>query len=95
MIPEISDLATGWKERNYNADYVMSKDPDYIYFSTGVKPSAYAERALYTNEEFIKYYYPYYFTERGTQFTDIVYKRKSEDEVSEFNGIIREIPITE
>ncbi|MEO6694929.1 MAG: hypothetical protein ABIY50_09360, partial [Ignavibacteria bacterium] len=83
LIPEISEQTIGWKERNYNADYVMSRDPDYIYFSTGVKPSAYAERALYTTGEFIKYYYPYYFTDKANDFTDVVYKRKSEDEVKD------------
>ncbi len=83
LIPEISAGNYGWKERNYNADYVLSRDPDYIYFSTGVKPSAYAERALYTNEEFIKYYYPYYFTDKSTKSTEVVYKRKSEDQVKD------------
>lgn len=83
IIPEISANEIGWKERNYNADYVMSRDPDYIYFSTGVKPSAYAERALYTTGEFMKYYYPYYFNDRSKNFTDVVYKRKSEDELKD------------
>ncbi|MBK8551514.1 MAG: hypothetical protein IPL53_10830 [Ignavibacteria bacterium] len=81
-VKEISELTLGWKERKYNADYIMSRQPDFIYFSTGVKPSAYAERALFTNEEFVKYYYPYYFTDRSAQSTDVVYKRKSDDEVS-------------
>lgn len=85
IIPEISEQSIGWKERNYNADYIMSRDPDYIYFSTGVKPSAYAERALYTTEEFIKYYFPYYFTDKANDFTDVVYKRKSDDEVKDVN----------
>lgn len=83
LIPEISAGNYGWKERNYNADYVLSRDPDYIYFSTGVKPSAYAERALYTNEEFIKYYYPYYFTDKATKSTEVVYKRKTDDQVKD------------
>lgn len=74
LIPEISAGEYGWKERNYNADYVMSRDPDYIYFATGIKPSAYAERALYTNEKFLKYYYPFF-------GKDILYKRKTDDEV--------------
>ena len=81
FVKEISELTLGWKERHYNADYIMSRDPDYIYFSTGVKPSSYAERALFTTEEFVKYYYPYYFTDRSSQSTEIVYKRKSDEEV--------------
>jgi arabinofuranosyltransferase len=80
-IPEISEGFVGWKERNYNVDYMMSRDPDFIYFSTGIKPSAYAERALFTNDEFIDYYYPYYFTIANKNFTDIVYKRKTDAEV--------------
>lgn len=83
IIPEISNQSIGWKERNYNAGYVMERKPDYVYFSTGVKPSAYAERALYTTPDFNKYYYSYYFTDKANNFTDVVYKRKSEDEVKD------------
>lgn len=89
IIPEISENEIGWKERNYNADYVMSRDPSYIYFSTGVKPSAYAERALFTTEEFNRFYTPYYMADRATGSMDVVYKRKSEEEVktsAEFPG---------
>ena len=80
-IPEISEGAVGWKERNYNIDYIMSRKPDYIYFSTGIKPSAYAERGLFTSPEFLKYYYPTFFSEKELNFTDIAYKRKSDAEV--------------
>lgn len=80
-IPEISEGSVGWKERNYNVDYMMSRDPDYIYFSTGIKPSAYAERALFTNGEFLDYYYPYYFTIKEQNFQDVAYKRKTDAEV--------------
>jgi hypothetical protein len=74
-IPEISQSESGWKERNYDADYILNLRPDFIYFSTGIKPSAFAERALFTKEEFINYYYPYYF-EAVEGFTDVIYKRK-------------------
>ena len=90
IIPEISDQTIGWKERNYNADYVMSRKPDYVYFSTGVKPSAYAERALYTTSDFMNYYFPYYFSDKANSFTDVVYKRKSDEEAKEF--VSREFP---
>lgn len=81
-IEEISSKESiGWKERHYNIDYVLSRKPDYIYFSTGVKPSAYAERALFTSEEFLKYYYPSYFTNREYGFTDCIYRRKTDEEV--------------
>lgn len=72
----------GWKERNYNVPYVLSRKPDYIYFSTGIKPSAFAERGLFTSGEFMKYYYPYYISIKEYNFSDIMYKRKSDDEVN-------------
>jgi len=82
-IPEISEGEVGWRERNYNTDYIMTRQPDYIYFSTGIKPSAYAERALFTNDDFMKYYYPYYFSVKEYNFTDVIYKRKSPDQVAD------------
>lgn len=42
----IPGLETTWKERNYNTEYILETAPDYILFSTGMKPSAPAERAL-------------------------------------------------
>jgi len=54
-------VESNWKERNYNVTYVLSRKPDWICFSTGIKPSAFAERALFTREEFRRWYYPYYF----------------------------------
>lgn len=82
-IPEISaNSEIGWKERHYNVDYIMSRKPDFIYFSTGVKPSAYAERGLFTSDEFMKYYYPTYFAMKEYNFSDAVYKRKSDEEAN-------------
>lgn len=81
-IPEISSKEVGWRERNYNVEYVLSRKPDYIYFSTGIKPSAYAERGLFTSGEFLKYYYPYFFTVKEYNFTDVMYKRKSDNEAN-------------
>lgn len=87
-IPEISSKDVGWRERNYNVEYIMSRKPDYIYFSTGIKPSAYAERGLFTSHVFMQYYYPYYFTLREANFTDVMYKRKSDEEVAESRPLI-------
>lgn len=84
LIPEISEGYIGWKERNYNVDYVLSRQPDYIYFSTGSKPSAYAERALFTNSNFLKYYYPDPISFPNMQFMDFVYKRKNEEQVAKY-----------
>lgn len=81
LIPEISEGSVGWKERNYNVSYVLSRKPDYIYFSTGLRPSAYGERALFTSNEFLKDYYASYMVIKQYDFTDVVYKRKSETEI--------------
>ena len=83
IIPEVSQFnRTGWKERNYNVDYVLSRKPDFVYFSTGLKPSAYAERALFTSEEFRRRYYGYYFQVSSLNFGDALYKRKSDIELA-------------
>ena len=75
-IKVISGSHTGWKERNYNIDYLLSQRPDYIYFSTGIKPSAYAERALFLSEDFVNNYYPYFFNAIDN-YVETIYKRKS------------------
>lgn len=48
---------SSWRERNFNASYVLSQDPDWILFSTGHKPSAPAERALILHSKFRNNYY--------------------------------------
>jgi len=73
---DISGLAPSWRERNYNSAYVLSKLPEYIYFSTGIKPSAAAERALFLRKRFRVGYYPYFFTVPDGRFTETIYKRK-------------------
>ncbi len=54
---QIEGIAITWKERKYNTQYVLSCDPDFILFSTGLKPSAPAERALLLNSEFRQNYF--------------------------------------
>ncbi len=46
-----------WKERTYNAGYVLSRKPDYIIFPAGGKPSAFPECAVFVNPRFINNYY--------------------------------------
>jgi hypothetical protein len=48
---------SSWRERNFNASYVLSEDPDWVLFSTGHKPSAPAERALILHSRFRNNYY--------------------------------------
>ncbi|MBI3194423.1 MAG: tetratricopeptide repeat protein [Ignavibacteriae bacterium] len=76
---KIEGIQSGWRERHYNVTYVLSRKPDYILFSTGMKPSAFAERALFLKEDFRKWYYPYYFHPNGdANAVGIMYKRGSE-----------------
>ncbi len=52
----IPELKTTWKEESYNSKYVLSRQPDYILFSTEFKPSAPAERALFLYNKFLYSY---------------------------------------
>ncbi|MBU8934806.1 MAG: hypothetical protein KOO62_12520 [candidate division Zixibacteria bacterium] len=52
----IIGLESTWKERNYNSDYLLRQKPDYILFSTNMKPSAPAEQALFLYPEFLNSY---------------------------------------
>jgi tetratricopeptide (TPR) repeat protein len=67
-----------WKERNYNTRRVLEMNPVYIYFSTGGKPSAAAERALFLRTRFRRGYFPCPVSvqERGRVFSDVLYKRR-------------------
>jgi len=51
------ELPVLWKERNYNSEYVLSQKPDYIIFPAGAKPSAFAECAVFVQNEFQKNYF--------------------------------------
>jgi arabinofuranosyltransferase len=67
-----------WKERKYNARYVLDRKPDYIIFSTGIKPSAYAERALLAEGMFAEYY-QYYVLVAGSADMQLVFRRKPKE----------------
>ena len=54
--PWIEGMETTWKERHFNTPYLLSRQPDYILFSTGQKPSAPAERALFLYSQFLNNY---------------------------------------
>jgi len=56
----VPGLASTWKERTFNTEYVLSRDPDVILFSTGMRPSAPAEKALFLSSKFRQNYYLYY-----------------------------------
>jgi len=48
----IPGMQTTWKEQKHNSRYLLETAPDYIVFSTGIKPSAPAERALLLYRQF-------------------------------------------
>jgi len=70
----IPGIPSSWKEKKYNAAYILSQDPDCIIFSTDCKPSAPAERALYLYSEFRQNYYGFLLPTGGHSIA--VFKRK-------------------
>jgi len=74
---KIPGIFSTWKEKKFNTQYILSRDPDVIMFSTGIKPSAPAERALFLSSKFRENYYPYYFPGPG-EILLVVYKKKGE-----------------
>jgi hypothetical protein len=52
----IQGMETTWKEQKHNTRYLLERAPDYIMFSTGIKPSAPAERALLLYRQFLDSY---------------------------------------
>lgn len=52
----IPGMQTTWKEAKHNSAYLLESAPDYITFSTDLKPSAPAERALLLYPQFIEGY---------------------------------------
>lgn len=68
-------IESTWKERNYNIQYLMKRNPDLILFSTGLKPSAPAEQALFLSSKFRKGYYPVFHESSNGLWA--AYKRKS------------------
>lgn len=57
-LPGLTDT---WREISYNAESVIRRRPDAIMFSTGVRPSSAAEKALFFYRNFHETYIPYYF----------------------------------
>ena len=70
----IPGMVSSWKERNFNTQYLLSLDPDFILFSTERKPSSPAERALFLNSKFRENYYPIFFRKRD--MVHAIFKRK-------------------
>lgn len=54
--PTPAGMESTWRERAFNSPYVLAQAPSYIVFSTGLKPSAPAERALFRYDQFLNCY---------------------------------------
>ena len=79
----LQGIQSGWKERKYNTSYVLSRKPEWIFFSTGVKPSAFAERALFTRSGFRRHYAPRFFHLDGDVASlNVAYRRSEESLVN-------------
>jgi arabinofuranosyltransferase len=70
--PPIAGLSTTWKEPNYNVPYVLSRAPDYIVFSTGIKPSSPPERALMLYPGFLNCYRSRAWTDTTAKSTELL-----------------------
>lgn len=81
--PEIIEgISSTWKERRFNSRYLLSQQPDFIVFSTGDKPSAPAERALFLHSEFRRKYAITGFPRPGYKGFRTVYKRQGQIDMS-------------
>ncbi len=71
------ELPVLWKERRYNAEYVLSQKPDYIIFPAGAKPSAFAECALFVHDDFRENYYTQiFYSDEMRQFLPIFTRKE-------------------
>ncbi|MEW6508573.1 MAG: hypothetical protein AB1432_12610 [Bacteroidota bacterium] len=83
-VPGIDEeLPIHWKERRYNAEYVLRRGPDYIIFPAGAKPTAFAECAIFVQPEFYKNYYcQLIYSDELKQFLPIYTKRNRTLEIN-------------
>ncbi len=51
------NISVLWRERHYNAEYVLNRKPDFILFPAGIKPSAYPEAAIFSSPQFWNNYF--------------------------------------
>jgi hypothetical protein len=49
---KVKGMHSSWRERRFNNRYLLEQQPDFIMFSTDIKPSAPAEKALFLHSEF-------------------------------------------
>ena len=86
---KIEGLTSTWKELNFNTTYLLQQEPDYILFSTGYKPSAPAERALFLSSQFRRNYTSLPFLLKGKSGLAPVWKKTRD---LEKQNVILEMP---
>lgn len=52
----VAGMKTTWREHRHNSQYLLDRAPNYILFSTGLKPSSPAEQTLLLYREFQESY---------------------------------------
>lgn len=78
------ELPVHWKERHYNAEYVLSQKPDYIIFPAGAKPSAFAECAIFVQSDFVRnYYMQIFYSEELNQLLPIFTRKENVKNVTD------------
>ena len=81
----IPGISSSWRERKYNAEYILRRAPNYILFSTSVKPSSPGERALFLYPAFLDGYRMTGFF--GANRVQIIYVRRN-DSIGEITRTI-------
>ena len=76
----VEGITASWKERRFNCRYLLEQQPTYIMFSTGYKPSAPAERALFLHSEFRRNYSTLPFTHNNSYYP--VWRRMGSVDIS-------------
>ena len=84
-----------WRERHYNADYVLDQKPDYIIFPAGAKPSGFPESAVFVNDRFPTEYYIQliYSHELGQMLP--VFTRRNERQIAKMEAVLDTISCDE
>jgi len=76
--PPVAGLKSTWRERKYNANYVLSRKPDYFLFGAGTKPSSPGEKALFLYPAFLNNYRVIPFYAKSLDKLIGVYKKMSD-----------------
>jgi len=65
---QIEGLEAPFIYRKYNAEYVLDRQPDILFFVTGVKPVHLAEKALFLYPRFRRNYYSHFISDSQPVF---------------------------